>query len=192
MKKIGLLIGLVVALILLVLPAPRIVQTPPASLTDADVVQPDELSAWMLSGEQGYLLIDLRPEAAYLEDAIKTALSVPAASLDDALIKSLPAHRRLVVYANDTEEAIAAWQAVKRHRTAVYVLAGGLSAWRDTVLYPTKPADDAPEAAWAAYQERLAVANYYLGKTEEAPVAQERVVRPLLRAQTAGAGDEGC
>lgn len=192
MKKAGLIAGLAVAFFLLLLPAPPSAPPPAAGPAADDRVAVEALRQWIVDGAADYLLLDVRPAAAFQEDAIKTAVSMPAATLDAAAIRALPRHRRLVLYADDTDAAVAAWQAVRRHRPDVYLLDGGRAAWAARVLHPQAPAPEAPEAAWQAYREDLAVAAYLVGDTVQAPVERVRTVRPVLRPRPSAAVGEGC
>ena len=191
-KRIGLIAGLVVAVILLVLPAPAPQVPDVEAPTEADRIAPWTLSDWILGDRPDYLLVDVRPQDAFLDDGIKTAVSMPLDGLDAATAQSLPEHRTIVVYADTEADAVAAWRAIKAYRDETYLLDGGLAAWREQVLHPDEPAPDAAEEAWATYRVRLAAAKYYLGKTDVAPVEREqRVVEPVLRPRTKVA-NQGC
>lgn len=192
-KRIGLAAGLTVAVILFFLPAPGPTTPDVGAPTEADQIAPWTLSDWILGDNPEYLLIDVRSQEAFLDDGIKTAMSMPAAGLDEATIRSLPSHRDIVVYADTEAEAVAAWQAIKPYRERAYLLEGGLMAWKETVLDPEEPAPDASEDAWDQYEVRLAAANYYLGKSDAAPVERDRqrVVQPVLRPRTT-ITNQGC
>ncbi len=193
MKKSGLILGFAVAVLMLLLPAPR--KTPRAittGVTAPKMIRAEELSEWVIDGRQNYLLIDLRSKAAFQKNAIKTAVCVPASKLDAATIEALPAHRRIVVYSDDTEGSLPAWAAIRAYRDDVYVLDGGIKDWEEHILHPHPPSADAPESAWGQYNERLAIAGYYLGKSTGVAAEQpQRTIR--LHARAVGvASDEGC
>jgi len=193
MKKSGLILGLAVAVLLLILPAPQnISRAINTKVATPKMIRAEKLSEWVIEGNQGYLLLDLRSKAAFQKNAIKTALCVPASKLDAATIEGLPAHRRIVVYADDTEGSLSAWAAIRAYRDDVYVLDGGIGNWEEEVLHPQSPPADAPESAWNDYNEQLAVADYFLGKTTGVPAKQPpRTLRLHARA-AGGVSDEGC
>lgn len=193
MKRTGLVVALFAAVVLLALPQPK--SGPPAvafSPGPEHRIPPEQLSAWILEGDPVYLLVDVRSESAYADDAIKTASSIPFSTLDPVTVRTLPKHRRIVVYGATPEETEAAWRMLAPHHERVYVLDGALAAWQDRVLEPDAPPSDAPEARWADYRARVAAANYFLGKTGVAPVERERVVRPVLRPRAPMTAGEGC
>jgi len=192
-SKTGIIAALAVAVVLLFLPPPKVErpETPPEE--EAELIQPDELSQWIVAGDHDYLLIDLRSKEAFEQNAIKTAICVPSSKLEDpATVQSLPPHRAVVLYADNTADALAAWRALRPYHPDVYVLDGGVAAWKARVLNPDAPPADAPETAWEQYRERLALANYFSGKTAGAPVERPRAVTPVLRPRAAGVVDEGC
>jgi len=191
-NKVGFILGIVFAVIMLALPVPdNSAGAGVTTLSDDALVSPEQVSDLVIQGDISCLIIDLRSEEAFLEDGLKSALSIPAATLDEATIRRLPT-RRLILYADDTEEAARVWAVVQPVHGDVLVMDGGMAAWNSMILNPSAPPEDAPEQAWNTYKERLAVANYYTGKEDAAPVQRERVVRPVLRPRLSGKKNEGC
>jgi rhodanese-related sulfurtransferase len=190
MQRVGFLIGLAAAVLMLVLPAPP-ARAPAPVAADPVLVAPEQLGAWIVAGDPGYVLLDVRPAEAFAAGALKTAVSMPAATLDAAAVATLPAHRRVVLYCDTGRLSAAAWRTVRASRDDVYVLGGGLQGWHERVLNPPPPAPDAPPDAWIAYHERLAVANYFTGKTGTAPPPPKQV-QPVLRPRGPMKASEGC
>jgi rhodanese-related sulfurtransferase len=190
-KKVGLVAALITAGVLLILPTPQTPAAAERSPAADDVVAPRTLSDWILRGDVDYFLIDVRPEQDFLRDGIRTASSMPTATLDEDAVVSLPLHRRIVIYGGDTDAAAEAWRRIRTHRPRAYVLEGGLAAWDIHVLHPPEPGPDASEEVWNEHRQRVAAAAFFLGKTDVAPVQRERVVTPVLRPRPA-VRSEGC
>jgi rhodanese-related sulfurtransferase len=192
MKRVGFVFALAVAAVLLVLPAPEPGGTGAAPGAGPGQVSPEQLAAWIVAGDPGYLLVDVRPAAAFEAGAIRTAVSMPAEALDAAAVARLPAHRRIVLYCDTGARSGAVAASVAATRDGVYVLEGGLHAWRARVLRPPPPAADAPPDAWLAYRERAAVAAYFSGDAGAVPPAAPQQVRPVLRPRPPLQAGEGC
>lgn len=190
MKVAGFIaIGVVaVALILAPPQAPR-------ELPDIDVneraVSPGQVVDWMLTGERPVRLVDVRPEADYLENGIRGAVSLPAADISPERVSGLPAGHVLVAYGATDEDGASALKALGAYRDDVLLLSGGYDAWRAQVLEPTEPAPNSPVEAWDAYAEQMAVSNFLLGKSDTAPIPERSVVAPVLRPRSQ-VSSEGC
>jgi rhodanese-related sulfurtransferase len=127
---------------------------------DADAITPMELADWILAGTADYRLLDLRDEAAYSAYRIPSAEHVPVARLDD---HPLLRNERVVIYAGDDARAAQAWLLLKARRfPGVYLLQGGLQAWKDQVLFPALP-EDAGEAERARFERARFVSEYFGG-----------------------------
>lgn len=88
----------------------------------------EDVQRYREAGED-VVVIDLRPAEAFRAGHLPRARSVPLAELRRRE-SEIPRSGRVVLYAGTTEEAAAAYQALREvgHRN-VMVLAGGLPAW---------------------------------------------------------------
>lgn len=104
-----------------------------------DHISATELADWILQGDSGYRLVDLRTEAEYATYHIPGAENLPLATLLDS---SLLRNERIVLYSEGGIHAAQAWLLLQAAGyRSVYSLLGGMEAWHDDVLYPEEPAN---------------------------------------------------
>jgi len=123
----------------------------------ADAIQPAQLAGWIIQGQNGFRLVDLRPEKEYAAYHIPTAQDVPLASLTP----DFAAHNeKLILYSDDSMEAAKAWFLLEAQGfRSVYVVEGGLQKWRETVLFPRKSS----EISDTAFERQAEVAKFFGG-----------------------------
>ncbi|GMU64819.1 MAG: hypothetical protein AMXMBFR36_10930 [Acidobacteriota bacterium] len=173
--------------------------------SEVDHVTPDQLADWLLAGRQDYRVLDLRPDADF------TAYHVPGAerlAISDLAEAELPRNEKYVLYSEEGIHSAQAWMLMRAQRyPAVYILLGGISQWREQVLFPVAPPDGAPAAERLGFAARAERARYFGGAPRAAaaggpapellpgPVAAPVVAPPV--APTAPTGGtkkkkEGC
>jgi hypothetical protein len=148
-----------------------------ASVVEAEVdhVAAAELAAWIVEGRADYRLLDLRTEQEYAAYHIPTAENVPLTGLADY---PLLRNEKIVLYSAGGIHSAQAWMLLRaRGYDGVYMVLGGLDAWKDEVLFPSPAADAGPQAR-AQFERAAQVAKFFGG---EARVAGDAV------APTAGA-----
>jgi rhodanese-related sulfurtransferase len=102
---------------------------------EVDHVRVEELADWIVQGRADYRLVDLRDEKAYAEYHIPGAELIPVTGLDAA---PLARNEKVVLYSDGGIHSAQAWFLLRaRGYQGVYILLGGLDAWRDEVLFPT-------------------------------------------------------
>ena len=134
-----------------------------ATIVEAKVDHVDavELADWIIRGDTEYRLIDIRDEAAYSEYHIPTAENVPIGDLPDY---PLLRNERIVLYSDGGIHSAQAWFLLKAQGFyGVYMLFGGLDAWKDEVLFPALPVDPTPEEQ--AHFERARFVSEQFGGT---------------------------
>jgi len=128
-----------------------------------DQVGVADLSHWLIEGRNDFVLIDIRKPEAFAAGHIRGAESVPLAELiSDAKLSTLPAGRKLIVYAADSAEGVAAATLLRVAGRDALAITGGYAAWVRQILHPDIAAvptvDEAPTAA-----EARAIACYFVG-----------------------------
>jgi rhodanese-related sulfurtransferase len=142
-----------------------------ASVVEAEVdhVTAPELAAWIVEGRADYRLIDLRTSQEYASYHIPTAENVPLTGLADY---PLPRNEKIVLYSEGGIHSAQAWMLLRAQGyEAVYMVLGGLDAWKDDVLFPVLPAD--ADAKVRAQFERAAHVAKFLGGEGRIGVAPE-------------------
>jgi rhodanese-related sulfurtransferase len=136
-----------------------------ASARAEDHVPPAELAGWIVEGRADYRLIDLRDEAAFGDYHVPTAENVPLTALP---VYGLLRNEKIVLYADGDLPAAQAWLLLKgRGYQGVYTLQGGLTAWKDQVLFPMMPESPSPEEQ-ARFEEAAHVAKLFGGQPRAA------------------------
>lgn len=141
-----------------------------ATIVEAKVDHVDaaELADWIIQGDTEYRLIDIRDEAAFAEYHIPTAESVPIGQLPDY---PLLRNERIIVYSDGGIHSAQAWFLLKAEGyPGVYMLFGGLDAWKDDVLFPALPADASVEQQ--ADFERARFVSRHFGGTPRTGVEE--------------------
>jgi rhodanese-related sulfurtransferase len=169
--------------------------------TGADQVGVATLADWIIQGRADFRVVDLRPAAAYAAYHIPPAENVPVAALTTS---SLQRNEKIVLYAEDGARTAQAWMLLRaRGYKGVYILRGGLEAWKDSVLFP-RMADNASPEQTVEFAKRREVSRFFGGTPQAAPgdttAKQVTAVMPTLAmpAPTAAAGTpkkkkkEGC
>ena len=130
-----------------------------------DHVPPVELASWIVEGRADYRLIDLRDQAAFAEYHVPTSENVPLTALPDY---GLLRNEKIVLYADGDLPAAQAWLLLRgRGYKGVYTLRGGLTGWKDQVLFPVMPESPGPEEQ-ARFNEAAHVAKYFGGQPRAA------------------------
>ncbi len=149
-----------------------------------DRVEPTQLAAWIIAERADYRLVDLRDAQAFAQYHIPSADNVPAGSLLDA---GLGRQERIVLYAEDGVRAAQAWMLLRTQGyRGVYMLDGGLQAWKDQVVYPVIADNPTPDQK--ATDDRLAsVAAFFGGAPRSAGAVAAGVPVPAAMG-SAGSG----
>jgi rhodanese-related sulfurtransferase len=133
--------------------------------TRADLVEPPALAAWVIEGRADYRLIDLRPEAEFAQYHIPTAVNIPMDGLIDA---GLGRQEKLVLYTDGSLEAAQAWMLLKAQGyRGVYILSGGLQAWKDQVVFPVVADNPTPDER-TRDERRIAMSAFFGGQPRSA------------------------
>jgi rhodanese-related sulfurtransferase len=144
-----------------------------ATIVDSKVdhVTVQELADWIIQGRTDYRLIDLRSEDEYAAYHIPTAEDVPVARLPGY---GLARNEKIVLYSEGGIHSAQAWFLLRAEKYAgVYILFGGLEAWKDEVLYPVAPDTTATPQQHAAFERAAQVARFFGGGPRTAAAAAD-------------------
>ncbi len=143
---------------------------------EVDHVVAEELADWIVQGQMDFRLLDLRDETAYAEYHVPGAERVPIAELVDY---PLLRNEKIVLYSGGGIHSAQAWFLLRAHGyRGVYILLGGLDAWKDEVLFPAPPL---PGAATSPAFARAAEVSRFFGGTPRSTVegVVENVAPPM-------------
>jgi rhodanese-related sulfurtransferase len=101
---------------------------------EVDHVNALDLADWIVAGRADYRLVDLRDANAYGEYHIPSAENIELSALADS---TLARNEKVVLYSDGGIHSAQAWFLLRANGfKGVYMLRGGLDAWRDEVLFP--------------------------------------------------------
>lgn len=149
---------------------------------EVDHVTPEELADWLIEARQDFRLVDLRPESDFESYHIPGAARI---SIPDLEAAGLPRNEKIVLYSEEGIHSAQAWMLLKaRKYPGVYILLGGLAGWKDHVLFPERPAEDAPVAERAAFARAAEIARHFGGTPRAAAAGGEAVATALPTPET--------
>lgn len=161
-----------------------------AMATGTDQVGVTTLADWIIQGKADFRVVDLRPAAAYAEYHLPPAENIPVAGLAQS---SLQRNEKVILYAEDAARAAQAWMLLRaKGYKGVYILRGGLEAWKDSVLFPRIPENPTP-AQMVEFARAREVSKYFGGTPQVAasdsagtqPIAMPKLTMPSSPAAAA-------
>lgn len=134
-------------------------------------ISPETLADMLIKGESGFNLVDLRSESQFNSYSIPSSVNIPAAEIGNS---ALSRNEKIVLYSEDETAAAQAWFLLKASDyKSVYILEGGLNAWKDKVLFP-KLSKNAGKDELAKY-EKIKQVSIHFGGTPQTGVASDSV-----------------
>lgn len=138
---------------------------------EADHVEASDLADWIIQGKTDYRLLDLRNEEEYNQYHIPGAENVELAALPGY---DLARNEKIILYSGGGTHSAQGWFLLKADGfKAVYMLLGGLQAWKDQILFPVIPPNPAPEQR-ASLEKIKEVSRYFGGS----PISGDGGVEP--------------
>lgn len=123
----------------------------------------DEVAHLIISGDPSFQLIDLRQKA---DSMINGAINIPADSVLNEKYEGLlyQSARQTILYGDDEARTISTWKDLKfRACPNVYMLSGGIQAWKSDILNPEHPGISAAQDELDIYERRTAARQYFTG-----------------------------
>ena len=147
-----------------------------------------DLAGQLVASPQEIWLLDLRPGGVAGLERIPGAIALDAADPNAAVVGSLAATRKLVVY-SQREPAVLP-DGVKRYPGELYVLVGGWEAWKSAVLTAPAPPTTPTPALIADFRLRTALHARFTGALVTEPVKLQ--VKPVSTAAAGPKKGGGC
>lgn len=101
---------------------------------DSLQIKPAQLKNLLTQGN--YLVIDIRQPEYFLTETIEGAINIPAGELlsednNEKLEEALEAGKKIVVFANNSQDALVPWLILRQTGFSnVYLLLGGFDGWK--------------------------------------------------------------
>jgi rhodanese-related sulfurtransferase len=129
--------------------------------TAADQVSAEQLADWLIAGRNDFRIVDIRDAAAFDAYHLPDAINVPLTAFTADLAGRT---ERVIICSDGDLRAAQAWFLLRSlGYRAVYVLSGGLMAWKDSILFPQTPLAGVPAREQIDFARRVAVAKYFGG-----------------------------
>ncbi len=133
------------------------------TLTQDNKIEPLTIADELINGFGNYRLVDLRAEAEYQKYFIPGAVNIP---VTDILESGLLRNEKILLYSDDESIASQGWFLLKSAGyKGVYILDGGLDAWKEVILFPSLSSDAGKEEA--AEFEKIAEISRFFGGTPQ-------------------------
>lgn len=152
-----------------------------STLKDQDKINVMTLADWLIKEKGDFTLVDLRSEKDYNEYNIPTSINIP---IENLLNSDLMRNQKIIVYGNDDITSAQAWFILKSaNYKAVYILNGGLNAWKNEILFP-KLDVNATAAQKADFEKVKQVSLYFGGNPQIISGGTTTVVNQQIKTPT--------
>jgi rhodanese-related sulfurtransferase len=154
-----------------------------STVNNSDKISVTDLADWIIQGKQDFELVDLRPQEKYNEYAIPKAQYIPVVQVPEA---DLLRNQKIIFYSDDDVAASQAWFMLKsKGYKGVYILDGGLNAWKEKVLFPKAPINGNKEEL-AQFEKMKEVSKFFGGQAQSDLSVAE--LKPSFQLPTSSAG----
>lgn len=151
-----------------------------STIKDNDRINVMTLADWLIKEKGDFVLVDLRSEKDFNEYTIPSSINIP---IENILNSDLMRNQKIIVYGNDDVTSAQAWFILKSaNYKAVYILNGGLNAWKNEILFPKL--DVNASAQQKAEFEKVKNISTYFGGTPQiisggtATVFNQEIAKP--------------
>lgn len=154
-----------------------------STINNSDKVAVTDLADWIIQGKADFELVDLRSQEKYNEYAIPNAQCIQLAQLPES---NLLRNQKIIFYSDDDVAASQAWFMFKsKGYKGVYILDGGLNAWKEKVLFPKAPIN-AGKDELAKFEKAKEVSKYFGGQAQTDSTLAESM--PSIQLPTSNVG----
>lgn len=134
-----------------------------STVGSADKISVTELADWIIKDKADFELVDLRSAEKFNEYSIPNAQCIPLVQLSSS---GLRRNHKIIFYSDNDVTTSQAWFLFKSKKyRGVYILDGGLDAWKEKVLFPKAPTNASKEEL-AQFEKVKEVANYFGGQVQ--------------------------
>ncbi len=125
--------------------------------SENDHISADQLAEWIML-KSPVRVIDLRDSVSFATYHIPTAERI---AMEELLEENTSKDGKLVIYSEGGIHAAQAWMLLKaKGHTNVYTLKGGLTIWKDDILFPVVSETASPEES-VLFTRRKALSEYF-------------------------------
>ena len=143
------------------------------SVKEDHSIDVDDLADWIIKSKYDYRLVDLRNSEAYTQYNIPGSENIP---IREMLSSDLMRNEKIVLYSDEETVAVQGWFLLNADNfKSVYILEGGLTSWKDLVLFPKLPAEPTKDQL-VLFEKKKEVSKFFGGQPqigEEEQIKQE-------------------
>jgi len=141
-----------------------------STVGNSDKVSVTDLADWIIKGKSDFELVDLRSEEKFNEYSIPNAQCIPLVQLPSS---ELLRNQKIIFYSDDDVTSSQAWFILKsKNYKGVYILDGGMNAWKEKVLFPKDPVNGSKNEL-AQFEKLKEVAKYFGGQAQSDSLVTE-------------------
>lgn len=134
-----------------------------STVNNSDKVSVNELADWIIKNKSDFELIDLRNEEKFNEYSIPNARNIPLVQIPSS---DLLRNQKIILFSDDNLEAAQGWFILKsKNYKGVYILDGGLNAWKEKILFPKAPVN-ASKDELAEFEKMKEIAKFFGGQAQ--------------------------
>jgi rhodanese-related sulfurtransferase len=134
-----------------------------STVDNSDKISVTELADWIIKDKSDFELVDLRSEEKFNEYSIPNARCIPLPQISSS---DLRRNQKIILFSDDDVAASQAWFILKsKNYKGVYILDGGLNAWKDKILFPKAPVN-ASKDELVEFEKMKEVAKFFGGQAQ--------------------------
>ena len=134
-----------------------------STVDKSDKISVSELADWIIKDKSDFELVDLRSEEKYNEYTIPGSQCIPLPQISSS---DLLRNQKIILFSDDDVTASQAWFILKsKNYKGVYILDGGLNAWKEKILFPKAPVN-ASKDELAEFEKMKGVAKFFGGQAQ--------------------------
>ncbi|MBK7227849.1 MAG: rhodanese-like domain-containing protein [Ignavibacteriales bacterium] len=134
-----------------------------STVGNADKISVNDLADWIIKDKADFELVDLRSEEKFNEYSIPNSQCIPLTQLSSS---ELLRNQKIILFSDDDVASSQAWFILKsKNYKGVYILDGGLDAWKEKVLFPKAPVNGIKDEL-DQFEKMKEVAKYFGGSVQ--------------------------
>lgn len=134
-----------------------------STVDNSDKVSVTELADWIIKDKSDFELVDLRSEEKYNEYTIPASQCIPLPQISSS---DLLRNQKIILFSDDDVASSQAWFILKsKNYKGVYILDGGLNAWKEKILFPKAPVN-ASKDELVEFEKMKEVAKFFGGQAQ--------------------------
>lgn len=134
-----------------------------STVGNADKISVNDLADWIIQDKADFELVDLRSEEKFNEYSIPNSQCIPLTQLSSS---ELLRNQKIILFSDDDVASSQAWFILKsKNYKGVYILDGGLDAWKEKVLFPKAPLNGNKDEL-DQFEKMKEVAKYFGGSAQ--------------------------